>query len=146
LRQHHEHAERDPTRARVASQGQEEDRVRDRDDEQALLGLHPAEPAVAPRPLQQVTTFGDEAPDHPVGEAEEPHLLGARRVHREAVRVHGAALGLGNVRIVTRTPDRAGREEAMRGEPRAPDQDRRPPAVPGEQQRGRESTGERREP
>ena len=77
--------------------------------------------------------------DGPVGEAEQPQLLGRRRVHRQPVRVVGVALGLAHRVGLAVLPDGALAQEPVRGEPGATEQQRRPPRVGEEDRRGGQS-------
>ena len=61
----------------------------------------------------------DEALDHPVGQAEQPQLLGRRRIDREPVGVLGVALGRAHLVGVAVAPDRALAQQPVGGEPGA---------------------------
>ena len=82
--------------------------------------------------LVQARPARDEALDRPVGEAEEPQLLGRRRIDGEAVGVVGVALRAAHLVGVAVAPDRALAQQPVRREPRAGEHDRRPPRVGGE--------------
>ena len=74
----------------------------------------------------QAPPAGDEALEHPVGQAEDPHFLGRRRVHGEPVGVLGVALRLPDLLGVAVLPDRALPQQPVRREPRAGQHRRRP--------------------
>ena len=80
----------------------------------------------------EVPALAGEAVDDPVGEPEQAHLLGGRRVDGEAVRVVGVALGAHHLRRAALEPDRALAQHPVGRRPGQHEHDRLPPAVPGE--------------
>jgi hypothetical protein len=88
----------------------------------------------------------DEALDHPVGEPEEAHLLGRRRVDGEAVRVVGEALRPHHVRRPAVEPHPALAQDPVGRRPRHHQDERLPPAVVGQHDRGRDAGDEADQP
>ena len=131
----------EPPVGRAVAERPEHDEVGDEHDHQApehrllaqagRLVLQVVEPAAVVR----------EALDHPVGEAEQAHLLGSRRVDRHAVGVLGVALGVQHLGRAAVAPDGALAQQPVRGRPGEHEQQRLPPAVPG-QHDGRGDAGE----
>ena len=62
----------------------------------------------------------DEAVDHPAGQAEQPQLLGRRRVDGQPVGVVGVALGRPHLVGVAVAPDRALAQQPVGGQPAPP--------------------------
>ena len=82
---------------------------------------------------------GAEAFDDPVGQSEEPQLLGGRRIDGQPVGVVGMALGVADFFGVAVAPDGTLAQQPVRGEPRAAST-RRPPCVAGEHDSRGEAT------
>ena len=69
----------------------------------------------------------EEAIEHPVGEAEQTKLFAGRRIHGEPECILGVALrGADDVGVAI-APDRALAQQPVRNDPRAAENDRRPP-------------------
>ena len=100
-----------------------------RHDEQA----HGDRPLAQPRRLVlqvvEPAPVGAEAVDDPVGEPEQPDLLGRRGVDGQAVRVLGVALGVLDLWRVAVAPDGALAQQPVGGRPRQDEHQRLPPAV-----------------
>ncbi len=79
--------------------------------------------------LVQARAPGDETVDRPAGEAEEPQLLAGRRIHRQPVGVVGIALRGAHLLCLAVVPDGAVSQQPMGRQPRAGQQQRRPPRV-----------------
>ena len=82
--------------------------------------------------LVQPPPVGGEALDRPVGQAEQPQLLGRRRVDGQPVGVVGVALGRPDLLGGPVAPDRALAQQPVGGQPGPAQQQRRPPGEPGQ--------------
>ncbi len=91
--------------------------------------------------LVEEPAAGDEALDGPADEAEQPELLGGRRIDRQPVGIVGVALGLAHLVGLAVLPHRALAQQPVRREPRPGQQRRCPPGV-AEQHGRRRQAGE----
>ena len=87
LREHDERPDTEVTGVRVARERPEEQRIGHEHDDDRPTGVAEAEPALLPRPVEDLVSQRCEAPDHPVGQTEQAHLLGGGRLDREAIRI-----------------------------------------------------------
>ena len=77
----------------------------------------------------QASAPGDETVERPAGKAEQTQFLAGRRIYRQPVRIVGVTLRAAHFFGIAVAPDRALAQKPMRGQPRAREQDRRPPGV-----------------
>ena len=107
----------------------EHDDVRGADDEQAPR--HRLFAQARGFVLQRVETraAGDETIERPVREAEQPHLLGGRGIDGHPIGIFGVTLRGAHFLGVAIHPDGAFAQEPVRREPRAAEDERRPPRI-----------------
>ena len=89
--------------------------------------------------LMQAPPGGDEALQHPVGQAEDPDLFRGRRVHGQPVGVLGVALSLSHLFGIAVLPDPALPQQPVRRQPRQDQYRWRPEGEPEQHHRLRES-------
>ena len=138
LREHDDLAEIELSVQDVLAERPEDDDVRGDDEQQAQRDRPFAQARGVVLQLVQARASRDEAIDDPVGEAEQPELLAGRGVNGQAVGVVGVALRAADFVGVAIAPDAALAQQPVRGQPRAAEQQRRPPRVRGEHDDRRE--------
>ena len=131
----HQPAQRQAAAGRGGAQGPEDDEVGGEHQQQAPEDRALAQPGGLPAQLRQALAARPEALDDPVAEAEQPQLLGSRRLDRETVGVVRMALRLAHLLGVAVAPDAALAQQPVGGEPGAAEQQRRPPGPGGEHHR-----------
>jgi hypothetical protein len=122
-----------------ARQRPEDDDVRGGDHEQAREDGPLAESRGFVLQLVQPRAALDEARDRPAGEAEQPQFLAGGWIHGQVERVVGVALRAADFFGVAILPDSALAKEPVRRQPRAPQDDRRPPREAGKNSGEREA-------
>ena len=138
-REDHQAVERQRAGGDVGGQRPEHDGVGGQDQEQARRHRAFAQLRRLPAQVVEPPPVPPEALDDPVGDTEQPQLLGGRRVHRQAVRVVGVPLRLAHRVGLAVLPDRALAQQPVGGEPGPAEQQRRPPGVGEEDRHGGQS-------
>ena len=133
-------------RQRILRQRHEQHEVRAEHQHEAGGERALAQPRGRPAQVVQPPAVGDEARDGPVREPEHAQLLGRGCVHGEPVAIVRVPLRLTHLVGVAVLPHRALAQQPVGGKPRAPEQQRRPPRIGGEQQRGHQAGEEFHEP
>ena len=107
----------------------EDHEVRDDNDQHAPNhGLLP-QPRGLVLELEEAGAAYEKTIEGPVGQAEKTHLLGGRRIDRQAVDVVRLSLSLANLVGVAVPPDTALAQQPVRGQPGGREEQRRPPGV-----------------
>ena len=130
-----------PPVGRAGAERPEHDEVGDEHDRHAPQHRLLAQTRRLVLQVVEPAAVGREALDHPVGQAEQAHLLGGRRIDRHAVGVLGVTLGVQHLGRAAVAPDGALAQQPVRGRPGEHEQHRLPPPVPGEHD-GRGDAGE----
>ena len=139
-REGHQPAERELAVSRGGAQRPEHDDVGGDHQEQAAGQGPLAQPRRLVLEVGQEQAARLEPLDGPAGQSEQSQLLGGGRVDGEAVSVVGVALGLAHLLGIAVAPDAALAQQPVGAEPRAHEQDRRPPGIAGEHGGRREPT------
>ncbi len=135
-RERHEAVEGQRAGGDVGGQRPEHDGVGGEDDGEARRHRALAQPRRRPAQVVQPPPVAPEPVDGPAGEAEQPQLLGRRRVHGQPVRVVGVPLGFAHRLGLAVLPDPALAQQPVRRQPRAAEHQRGPPRVGEEEGAG----------